>query len=104
MSHGRPEAILTLYRHHNEKDGSVRTDTVDIPAYDLSVEGKTLTFHIRTAIRYKEGGRKEILEHTIELDLTGKDEAIVNWLGSEHSADSSQIPPPPPPQTARRIG
>ena len=98
MSRGRPEAILTLYRHHGE-----RTDTVDIPAYDLSVDGRTLTFHIRTAIRYKEGGRKEILEHTVELGLTGKDEALVNWLGSEHSADSSRIPPPPPPQTARRV-
>lgn len=103
MSNGRPEAILTLYRHHNEKDGSVRTDTVDIPAYDLRVDGKTLTFHIRTAMSYREGARKEILEHAIELDLVGKDEAVVNWLGSEHSADSSQIPPPPPPQTARRL-
>jgi beta-lactamase regulating signal transducer with metallopeptidase domain len=93
MSHGRPEAIVTLY-------GSVPTD---IPAYDLSVEGKTLTFHFRTAIRYREGARKEILEHTVELDLTGKDEATFNWLGSEHSADSSQIPPPPPSQTARRV-
>ncbi|HEX5717301.1 MAG TPA: M56 family metallopeptidase [Thermoanaerobaculia bacterium] len=99
MSQGRPEAILTLY-------GSGRTGTVDIPAYDLSVDGETLTFHIRTAIRYREGGRKEILEHTVELDITGmagKDEARVNWLGSEHSADSSQIPPPPPSQTARRV-
>jgi hypothetical protein len=99
MSQGRPEAILTLY-------GSRPADTVDIPAYDLSVDGETLTFHIRTAIRYREGGRKEILEHTVELDLTGMagtEEARVNWLGSEHSADSSQIPPPPPSQTARRI-
>ncbi len=99
MSQGRPEAILTLY-------GSGPADTVDIPAYDLSVDGETLTFHIRTAIRYREGGRKEILEHTVELDLTGmagKDQARVNWLGSEHSADSSQIPPPPPSQTARRV-
>ncbi len=98
MSQGRPEAILTLYRHQDD-----RTDTIDIPAYDLSVDGETLTFHIRTAIRYREGDRKEILEHTVELDLMGKDEARVNWLGSEHSADSSQIPPPPPSQTARRV-
>lgn len=97
MSNGRPEAILTLYRYQGE-----RTDTVDIPAYDLSVEGETLTFHIRTAISYREGSRKEIVEHTVELDLAGKDEARVSWHG-EHSADSSQIPPPPPPQTARRI-
>ncbi len=90
MSHGGPEAIVTL-------------SGVDIPAYDLSLNGKTLTFHFRTAIRYREGARKEILEHTVELDLTGKDEATVNWLGSEHSVDSSQIPPPPPPQTARRV-
>jgi len=94
MSHGRPEAIVTLYSQHNE---------VDIPAYDLSADGTTLTFHIRTAIRYREGARKEILEHTVELDLTGKDEAVVNWLGNGHSTDSSQIPPPPPPQTARRV-
>jgi hypothetical protein len=96
MSQGRPEAILTLY-------GSGRTGTVDIPAYDLSVDGETLTFHIRTAIRYREGARKEIVEHTVELDLAGKDEARINWLGGEHSADSSRIPPPPPSQTARRV-
>ena len=99
MSNGKPEAILTLYRHKNQT-----TEPVDIPAYDLRVDGQTLTFRFRTAIRYREGARKEILEHTNQLQLTGRDEAVLRWLGGKHSADPSQIPPPPPPQTARRIG
>ena len=103
MSGGEPEAILTLYRHKSQKDGSTTTEPVDIPAYDLRVEGQTLTFRFRTAIRYREGARKEILEHTNQLQLTGRDEGVLRWLGGKHSADPSQIPPPPPPQTARRI-
>ena len=103
MSGGRPEAILTLYRHKSQEDGSVTTEPVDIPAYDLRVEGQTLTFRFRTAIRYRDGARKEILEHTNQLELTGRNEAVLRWLGGRHSGDPSQIPPPPPPQTARRV-
>jgi beta-lactamase regulating signal transducer with metallopeptidase domain len=103
MSKGRPEAILTLYRYVKNGDGSVRTDTSNIPAYDLSVQGRTLTFHLRTAIQYREGGRKEIVEHTDQLELAGDGEAVLTWLGGRHSAEPSQIPPPPPPSPMKRL-
>lgn len=103
MTNGRPEAIVTMYRHRLGKGGAATTDTVDIPAYDLSVDGKTLTFRIRTAISYREGGRKEIVEHTNQLELTGRDDGVVRWLGGPRDAERSEIPPPPPPETARRV-
>jgi beta-lactamase regulating signal transducer with metallopeptidase domain len=103
MTNGRPEAIVTMYRHLARKDGSVTTDTVDIPAYDLKIDGRVLTFRMRTAMQYRKEGRKEIVEHTNQLELTGKDEGMVRWLGGSQAAERSEIPPPPPPQTARRI-
>ncbi len=102
LTNGRPEAILTLYRHLKDEDGSLRTDTVDIPAYDLSIDGQTLTFHFRTALRYREGARKEIVEHTSQLALTSGGEATLRSLGS-HLADRSKIPPPPPPSPMKRV-
>ena len=103
LTSGRPEAILTLYRYKENEDGSLRTDTFDVPAYDLSVEGQTLTFHFRTALQYRPGDRKEILEHTSRLELTGDGEAILRPLGGKSSADPSKIPPPPPPYPMKRV-
>lgn len=102
LTNGRPEAILTLYRYKKNEDGSLRTDTFDVPAYDLSVDGQALTFHFRTALQYRPGDRKEILEHTSRLELTGEGEAILRPLGGKSSADPSKIPPPPPPHPMKR--
>ena len=103
LTNGRPEVILTLHRHRLQEDGSVTTDTVDIPAYDLVLEDGTLKFRLRTAIQYRKGGRKEIVEHRNQLELTGRDEGVLRWLGDPRAAERSEIPPPPPPATARRV-
>lgn len=103
MTNGRPEAIVTMYRHRIGENGSVTTDTVDIPAYDLKIDGRVLTFRMRTAMQYRKEGRKEIVEHTSQLELTGRDEGVVRWLGGPQAGERSEIPPPPPPSTARRV-
>jgi beta-lactamase regulating signal transducer with metallopeptidase domain len=103
LTNGKPEAIVTMYRHRLQPDGTTTTDTFDIPAYDLRLAGRVLTFHLRTAIQYRKEGRKEIVEHTNQLELTGKDEGMLRWLGGPQAADRVAIPPPPPPQTARRV-
>lgn len=103
MTNGRPEAIVTMYRHKVGENGSVTTDTVDIPAYDLKVDGRVLTFRMRTAMQYRKEGRKEIVEHTNQLELTGRDEGVVRWLGGPQAAERSEIPPPPPPSPALRV-
>ena len=104
LTNGRPEAILTMYRHQMDKDRSVvRTDTFDIPTYDLSVDGQTLTFHFRTALQYRPGDRKEVLEHTYQLELTGDGEAVLKSLEGGFAADPSKIPPPPPPFPMKRV-
>lgn len=103
MTNGSPEAIVTMYRHRAQQDGSVTTDMVDIPAYDLKIDGRVLTFRMRTAMQYRQEGRKEIVEHTNQLELTGKDEGVVRWLGGPQAAERSEIPPPPPPTPARRV-
>ncbi|HWM89761.1 MAG TPA: M56 family metallopeptidase [Thermoanaerobaculia bacterium] len=90
VTNGQPEAILTMSSHA-------------VPAYDLRVDGKTLTYRFRTALQYKDGGRRVILEHTNRLELTGEDEAVIRSLGGKTAEDMSQVPPPPPPQTARRV-
>lgn len=102
LTNGQPEAILTMHRHRKNPDGSVRTDSQVIPAYDLRVEGQSLIYRFRTALQYREGGRRVVLEHTNRLELTGEGEGVIHSLGGKTADDRSQLPPPPPPQTARR--
>lgn len=97
---GRPEAILTVYRHLKQPDGSVRTDPHDIPVSDLKVEGRTLTYRTRYVLRLQEGARKEILDNGSRLELAGDGTAVLTPIEPDHLR--KDLPPPPPPIPMKR--
>jgi beta-lactamase regulating signal transducer with metallopeptidase domain len=102
LKDGHPETILTLYRHLRQPDGTVKTDPRDVPAYDIKVEGRTLTFRQRYVLQLPPGaqGHKEILDNAARLDLTGTDEGVLTFL--ESSPARKDLPPPPPPISMKR--
>jgi beta-lactamase regulating signal transducer with metallopeptidase domain len=95
---GRPEAILTMYRHLKQPDGSVKADPYDVPVYDLKVEGRSLTFRQRYVLQLP--GRKLILDNAARLDLTGDNEGVLTFV--KGSSPSKDLPPPPPPIPMKR--
>ncbi len=103
VTNGRPEGILTMRRFQMKGDALVEAGTADIPVYGLRADGRTLTFQFRTALSYRPNERKEVLEHTSQLELTGEGEGLLRSLGGKTAADPSRIPPPPPPHVMKRI-
>ena len=98
---GRPEAILTMYRHRKQPDGSVRTDAHDVPVSDLKIAGRTLSYHTRYVLQFKEGGRKEILDNGSRLELTGDSQGVLTFV--EPASRRKNLPPPPPPLPMQRL-
>jgi beta-lactamase regulating signal transducer with metallopeptidase domain len=97
---GRPEGILTMYRHVKQPDGSVRAEPHDVPLYDIKVEGRTLSFRQRYVLQIPRNGEKKILDTAACLDLTAGGEAVLSFIKSV-PADKT-IPPPPPPISMKR--
>jgi hypothetical protein len=97
---GRPEAILTMYRHRKQPDGSVRTEAHDVPVSDLKIAGRTLSYHTRYVLQFKEGGRKEILDNGSRLELTGDSRGVLTFI--EPASHRKDLPPPPPPIPMQR--
>jgi beta-lactamase regulating signal transducer with metallopeptidase domain len=99
-ANGRPEAILTMYRHRKQPDGSVRTDAHDVPVSDLKITARTLSYHTRYVLQFKEGGRKEILDNGSRLELTGDSQGVLTFV--EPASRRKDLPPPPPPIPMQR--
>ena len=97
---GRPEAILTMYRHLKQPDGSVKAEPQDVPVYDLKVEGRTLSFRQRYVLQIPQQSRKLILDNSARLDLSGDGEGVLTFLKS--SPARKDLPPPPPPIPMKR--
>lgn len=97
---GRPEGILTMYRHVKQADGSVKAEPHDVPVYDLKVEGRTLSFRQRYVLQIPQQSRKLILDNSARLDLGGDGEATLSFV--EAASSGSNLPPPPPPIPMKR--
>jgi hypothetical protein len=97
---GHPETILTMHRHLRQPDGTVKTEPRDVPAYDVKVHGRTLTFRQRYVLQLPPHGRKEILDNAARLALTGTDEGVLTFL--ESTSARKDLPPPPPPIPMKR--
>jgi beta-lactamase regulating signal transducer with metallopeptidase domain len=101
LKDGRPETILTMYRHLRQPDGTMKTEPRDVPAYDIKVEGRSLTFRQRYVLQLPPGeGRKVILDNSARLDLTGDGQGVLTFLAS--SPARKDLPPPPPPIEMKR--
>jgi beta-lactamase regulating signal transducer with metallopeptidase domain len=97
---GRPEGILTMYRHLKQPDGSVKAEPHDVPVYDIKAEGRTLSFRQRYVLQLPRNGEKKILDTAARLDLTAGGEAVLSFV--EAAPAGKNLPPPPPPIPMKR--
>lgn len=98
---GRPEVILTWFRHRLQKDGTTKTERMNPEVIDPRITGRTLRFRTRSEMQYRPDSPKEKVEfdQVFELLADGQGRMRQVWSSLEGRKD---IPPPPPPTLLKR--
>lgn len=98
---GRPEVILTWFRHRRQEDGTTKTERVSPEVTDPRITGRTLRFRTRAEMQYRPDSPKEKVEFEQIFELLGGGQGRMRqvWSSLEGRRD---VPPPPPPTILKR--